>query len=110
MKLPNASEAIVDLRKLEEYCLNPDHPRGKHKARVFQNALEVGREDAPELREKILEAVLGESCERGESDAYGARYVVDFTWHRTDREVGIRTTWIVKRGESAPRLTSCYVL
>ena len=110
MKLPNAREAIVDLRKLDQYCLNPDHPRGKHKARVFQSLLGVRRADAPELRERILEAVLLETCERGESDAYGVRYIVDFTWRRHDREAGVRTTWIVKTGKSAPGLTSCYVL
>ena len=63
MKLPNVSEAIVDLRKLEEYCLNPDHPRGKHKARVFQSALGIGRGDASELHNRVLEAVLEETCE-----------------------------------------------
>jgi len=35
MRLPGGDAAVVDLRKLTEYCLNPDHPRGKHKARVF---------------------------------------------------------------------------
>lgn len=25
--------------KLTGYCLNPEHPRGKHKARVFASAL-----------------------------------------------------------------------
>lgn len=62
------------------------------------------------MRERILEAVQREKCELGESDAYGARYVVDFTWRRNDRKAGVRTTWIVKSGEKVPRLTSCYVL
>jgi hypothetical protein len=110
MKLPNANEAVVDLRKLEEYCLNPDHPRGKHKARVFESALGIGRPDAFELRERILKAVLEERCEPGESDAYGDRYIVDFMWRRNDREARVRTTWVVKIGETAPRLTTCYVL
>jgi hypothetical protein len=35
MKLPNGDRAIVDLEKLRAYCLNPQHPRGRHKARVF---------------------------------------------------------------------------
>ena len=110
MKLPKASQAIVDLQKLEKYCLNPDHPRGKHKARVFQSVLDVGRADAAVLRAKILEAVVAETCERGESDAYGDRYTVDFRWNRNDREAIVRTTWILKKGEEAPRLASCYVL
>ena len=35
MKMPGGEAAIVDLAKLTGYCLNPEHPRGKHKARVF---------------------------------------------------------------------------
>ncbi len=31
MKLPNAERAVVDLAKLRHYCLNPTHPRGRHK-------------------------------------------------------------------------------
>ena len=32
---PTLLTNIVDRQKLTGYCLNPDHPRGKHKARVF---------------------------------------------------------------------------
>ena len=32
MKIPNAERAIVDIRKLRGYCLNPQHVKGKHKA------------------------------------------------------------------------------
>jgi len=39
MKLPGGEDAIVDPEKLTGYCLNPEHPRGKHKARVFATAL-----------------------------------------------------------------------
>jgi hypothetical protein len=34
MKLPNGERAIVDIRKLQEYCLNPLHPRAGTK-RVY---------------------------------------------------------------------------
>ena len=30
---------IVDLAKLRDYCLNEEHPRGRHKARVFRSRL-----------------------------------------------------------------------
>ena len=26
MKLPNGERAVVDIVKLSDYCLNPDHP------------------------------------------------------------------------------------
>ena len=36
MKLPNAEQAFVDVRKLRDYCFSTEHPRGQHKARVFR--------------------------------------------------------------------------
>lgn len=35
MKLPGGTGAIVELSKLRDYCLDPHHPRGRHKAWVF---------------------------------------------------------------------------
>jgi len=32
-RLPQSYQAILDIRKVEDYCLNPLHPRGRHKAR-----------------------------------------------------------------------------
>jgi len=40
MKMPGGDKAIVEREKLTGYCLNPNHPRGKHKARVFSLVLD----------------------------------------------------------------------
>lgn len=57
MLLPNAERAIVDIRKLRDYCLNPAHDEGKHKARLFAAALGMTREDAEDLRNALLDAI-----------------------------------------------------
>ena len=49
MKLPNADKAIIDSKKIKDYCLNPDHPRGKHKAKIFQSSLDLTFENTEEL-------------------------------------------------------------
>ena len=110
MKLPNVEKAQIDRRKLSDYCLNPEHPRGKHKARVFAEVLGVGRADAAELEEEIRRRILTEPCAVGTSDAFGARYNVDFRWERSGRSANVRTSWIVRASESFPRLTTCFVL
>ena len=46
MRLPNAEDAVVDIVKIQDYCLNPDHSKGKHKARVFLKALGIDKNDA----------------------------------------------------------------
>lgn len=109
MLMPNGKHAIVDIRKLRDYCLNPDNPRGSAKARVFARVLGITASDAVELSRKLLEIAASEEAETGELDLYGQRYRIDFEM-RTETGRGIiRSGWIVLRGDSAPRLTTCYV-
>lgn len=110
MKLPNAEEAIVDLRKLRDYCLSPEHERGKHKARVFHSVLGFSQENAQQLREALLEAVLHEDARQTRADQYGVRYVVDFEMSGPSGRATVRSGWIVRSDEEFPRLTSCYVI
>ena len=61
-RLPHGGEAILDLRKIESYCLSASHPRGRHKARVFREALDLQPDDAAWLRDALLEtAYSGEA-------------------------------------------------
>ncbi len=111
MRLPNGENAIVDTRKLTEYCLNVDDPRRRHKARVFASALGITVLNADELQAKLLDiARTTESAVAGENDSYGRRYVVDFEWTTAAGTAPVRSTWIVLNNEDTPRLTSCYVL
>ncbi len=110
MKLPNADRAVVEIEKLRDYCLSTSHPRGRHKARVFVSALGITANDAEELRQAILSAIITEEAIQAEHDEYGQRYVVDFSMKRQGKEAFVRSSWIVRHGEDYPRLTSCYVL
>jgi hypothetical protein len=110
MKLPGGELAIVDTVKLHDYCLNPLHPRGRHKARVFASALGLTRADAEFLREELLRAAREADAAMDDFDEYGERYTIDFGLERGVRRAMVRSTWIVRRGERFPRLTSCYVL
>ena len=109
MKLPNGERAVVDNRKLLDYCLNPQHPRGRNKARVFA-AVGIWQSNVEELRTALLAAAKNTDAQPGVANAYGQRYVVDFDLAREGRMVRIRSTWIIRSGEGLPRLTGCYVL
>jgi len=61
MRLPNPERAVVDIAKLADYCLNPKHEDGKHKARVFAAALGLGQKDREWLRNRLLDMVHGEA-------------------------------------------------
>jgi hypothetical protein len=56
MKLPNSERAVVEIEKLRSYCLNPHHPRGRNKARVFAS-VGIREGDARELMTVLLQAV-----------------------------------------------------
>jgi len=110
MKLPNAEGAFVDPEKLTGYCLNNEHPRGKHKARVFAATLGISTEHAGDLRDALLHAILVEDAIPTEEDDHGQRYVVDFTMTGPSGRARVRSIWIIRVKEDFPRLTSCYVL
>lgn len=78
MFVPNAEHAVVDLRKLRDYCLNPLHDDGKHKARLFA-AVGITVNDAEALRGVLLQVVKTHEAQLGRRDAYGQRYIVDFS-------------------------------
>jgi hypothetical protein len=109
VKLPNGDRAVVDMEKLSGYCLNPQHPRGRNKARVFA-AIGIREEDARELRTALLTAAREGYAELLGETPYGARYIVDFALDRAGNNVVVRSAWIVDAGTETPRLITCYVL
>jgi hypothetical protein len=110
MKLPNGDRAVVEMAKLTDYCLNEQHARGRHKARVFASALGITREDAEVLRQRLLDAAAEQDVTPGGQDDYGQRYVLDFLMRGPRGSATVRSVWIVLANQSTPRLLTCYVL
>ncbi len=114
MKLPNAENAVVDIAKLRDYSLNPNHPEGKHKAHVFLEKLGITRNDADRLHETILEAILTAEAAEQKPTPYGRRFIVDFSVQWSQRFVicvaTVRTAWMIRNDEDFPRLTTCFIL
>jgi len=110
MRLPNAEFAVVDIEKLRDYCLNADHPRGRHKARAFAAALGLTADNADKLRDAILEAASVKEAFVGIRDDFGRRFVLDFDMATESGQATVRTGWIVLANDNLARLTTCYVL
>jgi hypothetical protein len=108
--LPNRAQAILDIRKLEDYCLDATHPRGRHKARVFRQALGIGRGDAAWFSTILLQAVRERDGTELTADHFGQRWRVDVPVARHEKAVVVRTVWIVRTGERVPRFVTCWVL
>ena len=108
--MPHANRAVVDIRKLRDYCLNPLHDEGQHKARLFAAALGMTAADAEDLRTLLLQAVQTVDAHVGRRDAYGQRYTGDVLLEWRDQQAMVRSGWIIEHGADTPRLTTCYPL
>ena len=102
-RLPHGDEAILDIRKIADYCMSPSHPRGRHKARVFREALDLERSDAAWLRDVLLDAARSGEAFQVAADAWGSHWRLDATIRRQRKRAVVRTLWIVRTGESVPR-------
>jgi hypothetical protein len=109
MRLPNSDKAVVQIGKLLNYSLNPNHSVGKHKARVFQSALGITMNDADWLKDRALEAASTGEASPGTKSAFGEKFVIDAHLQYQGRTAIVRFSWIIESGTDYPRLTSCYV-
>ena len=109
MLVPNAERAVVDICKLRDYCLNPLHDEGKHKARLFA-AIGITANEAEELQTILLQVIKTTEARLGRRDSYGQRYIVDFPLNWRGKESMIRSGWIIEHGMETPRVTTCYPL
>jgi len=110
MKFLNADRAVVDIRKLRNYCLNLLHDEGKHKARLFKSALDMNADNAEQLRNILLQKIKMNDAELTRRDEFGQRYTVDFMLEWQGKQAKIRSGWIIEHGSDIPRMTSCYPL
>jgi hypothetical protein len=110
MKLPNASEAVVEIEKLRDYSLCSDHPVGKHKARVFAASLGLARDHADEVRARLLAAALQYECTPTKLTEHGQHYEMDFMFTHESKSALVRAVWIIRLGEKSPRLVTFHVL
>ena len=100
----------MDIRKLSDYCLDPTHAEGKHKARLFAAAVGMTAKDAADLRDLLLQVVKTHEAQIGRRDDYGQRYTVDFLLQWRGKRAMIRSGWIIEHNSDRPRLTACYPL
>ena len=70
----NFKKAYIDIRKLEDYCLNEFHPFGKDKAKVFKSLLGIESKDAELLRIAILDGLGETDIILKEKDKFGLRF------------------------------------
>jgi hypothetical protein len=73
-------------------------------------AVGITANDAETLRDILLQVVKTHEVQLGRRDVYGQRYIVDFSLTWREKQIMIRSGWIIEQGIDTPRLTTCYPL
>lgn len=108
--LTNAEKAVIDPNKLISYALNPDHPIGGNKARVFESALGYNQSNVGDLITKVQAGAVSNPAVILTADKFGQRMAVDMPITGVNGNSAIvRTGWIYDAGSSVPRLTTIFV-
>ncbi len=108
MKWRNGHHAVVPIDKLLNYCLNTEHPSGKHKAKVFASALGVTTQNAEILRELAKRAAVEEEVVQQADTRFGQVWKVDWAVPN-DEEIILRTLWETTSTAPNPRLISAFI-
>ena len=107
MLLPNPDRAVVDPAKIRDYLLSPEHPVGRFKAVIFQNA---GYRRADwQILQADLAATANLDAQLEAATPFGQKYeVLAMLRGPAGRDLAVVVVWLVRRGEDFPRLVTVY--
>jgi hypothetical protein len=110
MKLPNASQLIVERDKVLDYLLNPLHRYGVAKERFFR-AFGFKVDTWQIFAEALREHGRTHDIVRAHETGFGPRYIVEGELNTpVGRCPRVRTIWQFDEGTIAPRLITAYPL
>lgn len=90
--------------------MNPEHPVGGNKAKVFESALGYNQSNADELIQQVYQKLPQNEAVLGTLDQYGQRYTVIIPITGPNgNTVNVRTGWIIKTASDVPELTTIFV-
>ena len=112
MKLGDiAAKITIDSRKLTEYALDLDNPKGADKAVMFERHLGFTKDNYQLLLDKIKATVLDAEAILQKTDIHGKRYQVDLEiiGVQPEQQETVRTAWIIEPNKNIARLVTLYV-
>jgi hypothetical protein len=107
--LPNYKNATIPDDKIYGYCLNLNHERGRHKARVFKKVFGITANNGEILKRAILQELKSFEVTNKIENIFGTLFTISMTITIFDKTASITTAWIIKTGTNIPKLTTCFV-
>lgn len=104
-------DIVIDPRKLTDYALDPENPKGKDKALMFQRHLGYTKENYQLLIDQINQHVLDAEAIPQNEDRYGIRYQIDLEIRGIEAQQIeiVRTGWLIPLNSRQARLTTLYI-
>lgn len=107
----------IDRRKFEEYLLNPDHPDGRHKHRLWSSVLGIGQADADLAMSLIRQQLPKANVEvrpgrlvRGSAEIILRWELVIPDFRGPAGEAPVLTAWARDPRAARPHLTTAFPL
>ena len=106
--IPGAENASVDVAKVRDYLLSPEHPVGRFKA-VFFRSLGYERSDWPRLQADLRALCRSGTATEVQPSEFGEKFEVrGILVGPFGRGAETVTVWMVRNGESFPRFVTAY--
>jgi hypothetical protein len=102
---------VINSRKLTEYALNPDNPKGVNKALMFQRHLGYTKDNYQPLLDQIYAKALDTEATFQFKDKHGERYQIDIKIQgiEPNQQEIVRTGWLRENNSDTARLVTLYV-
>jgi hypothetical protein len=107
--LPYFQNAVIEQRKLLDYVLNPVHPVGGHKTRVFAAALGFTQSNSDDLEAEIRRALATHPAHERPLKPWGREFTVDVLLSGPLGRAIVRTGWMLDNDSEVPRMTTAFV-
>jgi hypothetical protein len=106
--LPNANRALVDAAKIRDYLLSEVHPVGRFKAAFFI-ALGYSADRWELLRDDLQALARSGRATSAKLSPFGRIIEVDgILTGPSERSAGVRSVWIIRATEDAPRFVTAF--
>jgi filamentous hemagglutinin len=104
-------DILIDPRKLTDYALDSDNPKGRNKALMFARYLGYTKDNYQLLLQQINQKVLDAEATPQNQDQHGTRYQIDLEIQglQPEQVETVRTGWLIPNYSKQARLVTLYI-
>jgi hypothetical protein len=108
LSLPNSDRAVIDIAKVRDYLLSEAHPVGRFKAAFFVT-LGYSSDHWELLRDDLLALARAGPAAPGKPSGFGQTFEVNgILTGPSGRSADVKTVWIIRSNEDAPRFVTAF--